>query len=112
MSVLSAFDLGVTFVEKELFSSITFNVEERDKIGFIGANGVSLSAGITTPDHIAASVKSTVVQNSQTVYILADHSKFGQIASVTFAQLGQAKIITDKLTDKKFLTKANIKEVM
>ena len=44
MSVLSAFDLGVTFVEKELFSSITFNVEERDKIGFIGANG----AGKTT----------------------------------------------------------------
>ena len=69
---------------------------------FIGANGVSLSA----------SVKSTVVQNSQTVYILADHSKFGQIASVTFAQLGQVKIITDKLSDKKFLTKANIKEVM
>ena len=79
---------------------------------FIGANGVSLSAGITTPDRNEASVKSTVVQNSQTVYILADHSKFGQIASVTFAQLGQAKIITDKLTDKKFLTKANIKEVM
>ncbi|MCI6651832.1 MAG: ABC-F family ATP-binding cassette domain-containing protein [Ruminococcus sp.] len=44
MSVLSAFDLGVTFVEKELFSSITFTVEERDKIGFIGANG----AGKTT----------------------------------------------------------------
>ena len=52
------------------------------------------------------------VQNSQTVYILADHSKFGQIASVTFAQLGQTKIITDKLADKKFLTKASIKEVM
>lgn len=31
---------------------------------------------------------------------------------VTFAQLGQVKIITDKLTDKKFLTIAIIKEVM
>ena len=79
---------------------------------FIGANAVSLTAGISTPDRNEASVKSAVVQNSQRVYVLADHSKFGQIASVTFAQLGQAKIITDKLTDKKFLTKANIKEVM
>lgn len=34
------------------------------------------------------------------------------IKMVTFAQLGQVKIITDKLTDKKFLTKAIIKEVM
>lgn len=79
---------------------------------FIGANGVSLSAGLTTPDRNEARVKSTVIQNSRTVYVLADHSKFGQITSVTFAQLNQAKIITDKLTDKKFLTKANIKEVM
>ena len=52
------------------------------------------------------------VLNSQTVYILADHSKFDQISAVTFAQLGRVKIITDKLQDKKYLTKANIKEVM
>lgn len=79
---------------------------------FMGVNGVSLSAGITTPNRNEASVKSTVVQNSQTVYALTDHSKFGQIAAVTFAQLSQVRIITDKLTDKRFLTKANIKEVM
>lgn len=79
---------------------------------FIGANGISLSAGITTPDRNEASVKSAAVQNSKTIYILADHSKFNQIASVTFAQLGRVKIITDKLQDKKYHTKANIKEVM
>ena len=79
---------------------------------FLGANGISLSGGITTPDRNEARVKSTVVLNSQTVYILADHSKFDQISAVTFAQLGRVKIITDKLQDKKYLTKANIKEVM
>ena len=73
---------------------------------------LSLSAGITTPDRNEASVKSAAVQNSQTIYVLADHSKFGHIASVTFAQLGRVKIITDKLQDKKYHTKANIKEVM
>lgn len=79
---------------------------------FIGANAISLSGGISTPDRNEASVKSVVLQNSQTAYILADHSKFGRIASVTFAQLGQVKIITDKLEDKRYLTKTNIKEVM
>ena len=79
---------------------------------FIGANGISLSGGISTPDRNEASVKSTAVQNSQTAYILADHSKFDHVDSVTFAQLGRVKIITDKLPDKKYLTKADIKEVM
>lgn len=79
---------------------------------FIGANGISFSAGITTPDRNEASVKSAAAENSRTVYILADHSKFEQIASVTFAQLGRVKIITDKLQDKKYLSKSNIKEVM
>ncbi len=79
---------------------------------FIGANGISLSGGISTPDRNEASVKYAVVQNSQTVYILADHSKFDQIASVTFAQLEQVNIITDKLENRRYLAKTNIKEVM
>ncbi len=79
---------------------------------FIGTNGISVSAGITTPDRNEASVKASVIQNSQTVYILADHSKFEQIASVTFTQLGRVKIITDKLQYKKYHSKAKIKEVM
>lgn len=79
---------------------------------FIGANGISLSRGISTPERNEASVKSVVVQNSQTTYILADHSKFDQIASVTFAQFEQVKIITDKLENKRYLTMTNIKEVM
>lgn len=79
---------------------------------FVGANGISLSGDITTPDRKEASVKSAVVQNSQTVYVLADHSKFDHMYSVTFAQLGRVKIITDKLPNRKYLTKADIKEVM
>ena len=39
MSVLSAYDLSMSFIERKLFDSITFTVEEKDKIGFIGANG-------------------------------------------------------------------------
>lgn len=78
---------------------------------FIGTNGISLSGGITTPDKNEAAVKNTVINNSKEVYILADHSKFDQITSVKFAQLSSGQIITDKLTDKKYLSKAIIKEV-
>lgn len=79
---------------------------------FIGANGISLSGCISTPDRNEASVKTAAIENSQTAYILADHSKFDQTAAVTFAQFNRVKIITDKLNDKKYAAKANIKEVM
>lgn len=79
---------------------------------FIGANGISLSGGITTPDRNEASVKAAAIQNSQKVYVLADHSKFGKITAVTLAQFNKVKIITDELKDKKYMAKANIKEVM
>lgn len=56
MSVLSAYDLSMSFIERKLFDSITFTVEEKDKIGFIGANGsgkttlFKILTGQLTPD--------------------------------------------------------------
>ena len=35
MSVLSAYDLSMSFIERKLFDSITFTVEEKDKIGIL-----------------------------------------------------------------------------
>ena len=40
MPALSVRNLEVTFVERTLFSDVSFDVEARDKVGFIGANGV------------------------------------------------------------------------
>lgn len=79
---------------------------------FVGVNGISLTSGFSTPDVDEAKVKTAVIENSRTVYILADHSKFDKITSVTFAQLNKAQIVTDRLIDKKYLFKTNIKEVL
>lgn len=79
---------------------------------FIGVNGISVSSGLTTPDQNEASIKSTVINNSHKVYILADHSKFDKITSVKFAHINIGNIITDKLEDKKYLNEASIKEVL
>ncbi|MEE1061524.1 MAG: ATP-binding cassette domain-containing protein, partial [Ruminococcus sp.] len=40
MPALSVNNLTMTFIERNLFTNVSFEVEARDKIGFIGANGV------------------------------------------------------------------------
>ncbi|MGI5968543.1 MAG: DeoR/GlpR family DNA-binding transcription regulator [Lachnospiraceae bacterium] len=79
---------------------------------FIGTNGISISSGYTTPDVREARVKKSVVGRSAKAYILADHSKFGNITSVTFASLGNADIITDMLPDERYVAYTSVKEVM
>lgn len=39
MAVLSARDISVTFIERTLFENVSFDIEKRDKVGFIGSNG-------------------------------------------------------------------------
>lgn len=63
---------------------------------FIGTNGVDLERGYTTPDIGEAAVKTAVINQSGAAFILADHTKFGRVSSITFADLEDACIITDK----------------
>lgn len=79
---------------------------------FMGTNGISLSAGLTTPDIDEANVKSTAIKNSYMAYVLADHSKFNQVSSVTFCETDKVCIITDSVPDGKYKEKCVIKEVI
>lgn len=47
-------------------------------IAFIGANGITASRGMTTPDVDEARVKSAFVEKGRRVIALADHTKFGR----------------------------------
>ncbi len=78
---------------------------------FMGTNGISLTAGFTTPDVNEAKVKSAAIESSREVYVLADHSKFDEVSSATFAGLGKAVIITDKIPNRKYKDAADITEV-
>ena len=40
MPALSVRNLTMTFVERNLFTDVSFDIESNDKVGFIGANGV------------------------------------------------------------------------
>ena len=75
---------------------------------FLGTSGVSLSQGFTTPDPEAAALKSLAASRAQTVYMLADSSKFGRVTAATILPLDAAQIITDRLPDRKYLDSADI----
>ena len=70
---------------------------------FLGTSGVSVSQGFTTPDPEAAALKFLAASKAQTVYMLADSSKFGRVTAATILPLDGARIITDKLPDRKYL---------
>ena len=68
-------------------------------IGFFGTNGISRTAGFTTPDTNEALVKKTALEQCRKAYILSDHSKFNLVSSVTFAPISSGTILTDKIAE-------------
>lgn len=79
---------------------------------FIGANGISLEGGFSTPDVEEAVMKMEAKNKSYVTFILADHSKFNKVSAVTIGNLNEACIITDVLPDKKYADYTVIREVL
>lgn len=70
--------------------------------GFFGANGVDIRTGCTTPDDEEAVCKRAAVGQCMQTYVLADGSKFGLSAHITFADIEQVTLITvqgDRMID-------------
>lgn len=86
------FDFFGPFSREEL-SRLTFNQ------AFLGVDGISGQEGLTTTDSITALVEEMVMEKSQKINILADHSKVGRIALIPYGNIqGIAKtkrLITD-----------------
>lgn len=78
---------------------------------FIGTDGIDEECGLTTADIDESMVKTEAIARSGEVYILADSSKFGLVASVTFAPLDAGTVITDRLPDPAYRTKAKVMEL-
>lgn len=78
---------------------------------FLGGNGVAKEHGITTPDMEEGILKKEAAKRSHTVFILADHTKFGRICPVTFADMEDVVIITGHKVEESYKKKAVIKEV-
>ena len=61
---------------------------------FIGADGLSLRAGVSTPDlEIAAIERSMIQQTRGQVIVMADHPKFGLVAEISIAPLKHINVL-------------------
>ncbi|ELK48001.1 DeoR/GlpR family DNA-binding transcription regulator [Halobacillus sp. ACCC02827] len=85
----------------------------RFDICFMGANGVTLEDGFTTPDPEEAVIKQTTIRFSRKRYVLIDHSKFGEVSFTKISDLSDAEIVTDYDGEdlKEYQSKTNIKVV-
>lgn len=65
---------------------------------FLGATGVSIEKGLTSPNMIEAQTKSAMIRAADTVILAVDHSKFGKTALGKFGEIEEVQIL---ITDKK-----------
>ena len=77
---------------------------------FIGTDGLDKECGLTTADIDESMVKTEAINRASEVYILADSSKFGRVASITFAPISAGTIITDKLPDPQYRSQTEVIE--
>lgn len=77
-------------------------------IGFWGTNGVSVKAGLSTPDEEEAMVKRCAMEQTQRCFVVCDHSKFNKMSRVTFGETEDAIIITDETPEGLFSEMPNI----
>lgn len=78
---------------------------------FLGANGVAVSQGFTTPDPEEAAVKAMAARRAREVYVLADASKFGTVTAAVMFPLEDAGIVTDRLPDRRYRDYTSVEEV-
>ena len=78
---------------------------------FLGINGIAVRQGFTTPDREEAMVKALAAARARETWVLADSSKFGAVTAAAVLPLEGARIITDRLEDRRYLEYTEIKEV-
>ena len=61
-------------------------------IGFLGANGVSVEAGLTTPDPAVGLIKATAVSVCRRRIFIGDHTKFGVTSFARFANVDDMEL--------------------
>jgi DeoR family transcriptional regulator, fructose operon transcriptional repressor len=71
---------------------------------FIGAEGVSLRSGVTTPSEVEAEVGRLMIDRTRgEVIVVADHSKMGTVADLVISALGRVdRLVTDAGIDDEY----------
>jgi DeoR family myo-inositol catabolism operon transcriptional repressor len=86
------------------FSTIEVLSRISVKLIFIAATGVSLEHGLTNSTYFEAELKHHLSQRSAQIVLMADHSKFGYSAAVSFLDFSDLDaIVTDSPIPPSFM---------
>lgn len=77
---------------------------------FLGANGVDLQAGFTTPDPEEAAVKATAVRHARESWFLVDSTKFARVYPAVIIELQGGAILTDHCPAPQYAKVTLVKE--
>ncbi len=107
MPVLSVHNLTMTYIEHNLFTNVSFNIEPHDKVGFIGANGVGKTTifriinGEVTPNSglVSVSKDTKVGYMQQHACTHPDRGIYDEVLSV-FDYLKDMQKEIDELSEK------------
>lgn len=77
---------------------------------FMGANGVTVEGGFTTPDVEEALLKAAAVARARQSWFLVDDSKFGRLYAAVICPLADGGILTNCLPDEEYRQATPIKE--
>ena len=69
---------------------------------FMGANGVALDAGFTTPDPEEAAVKAAAIRRAREAWFLVDDSKFARVYPAVITELHGGAILTNRCPNPKY----------
>ena len=92
-------EFGVTEgpISEEIASRLTVD------IAFIGADGIDKEGGICCGSFVEVGVKQTMMRNSASRVLVADHSKFGVKTLVKIAELSEFQtVITDSSLEEEY----------
>jgi DeoR family glycerol-3-phosphate regulon repressor len=78
-------------------AAVNFIQQFKVDVGIIGISGIELDGTLLDFDFKEVYVARAIIENSQKVYLVADHSKFGRN---TMVKLGHIKEIDTLITDK------------
>lgn len=97
---------NLRFTTRAMVGHITEEVLKNFRVdkAFIGANGISLESGITTPNLAEAKTKRAMMNVSNKVIIVADSTKFNKVCLSVIAPASEiTSIITTNKVDNKLL---------
>ena len=77
---------------------------------FMGANGVALDSGFTTPDPEEAAVKAAALHRARETWFLVDDTKFAQVYPAGICDLHSGAILTNRCPNPKYRQYTLIKE--